>query len=205
MKLEAILFDFDGVLADTESIHWECWSQILATFGIALDWDTYGRQCIGVADREVIASLCRLAPSPVDFDRVWAQYPAKKQRFRDRVEAEPPILAETVELLSSLAGYKLAVVSSSGRMEIEPVLVRAGIRDCFDAVVCGEDVKALKPAPDPYLKAAELLNVRSALVVEDSDAGIESARRAGFEALRIGTPAELSMLLKRRLARETRA
>ena len=205
MKFEAILFDFDGVLADTESVHWQCWSEILAPFGITLDWETYGRQCIGVADREMIALLCRLAPNPVDFERVWAQYPAKKQRFRDRVEMEPPIAPATVELLSSLAGYRLAVVSSSGRMEIEPVLIRAGIRHRFDALVCGEDVKALKPAPDPYLKAVELLGVRSALVVEDSDAGIESARRAGFESLRIGKPVDLPALLKRRLEDQARA
>jgi HAD superfamily hydrolase (TIGR01509 family) len=205
LKFEAILFDFDGVLADTEPIHWHCWSETLAPFGITLDWEIYCRQCIGVSDREMIASLCRLAPNPIDFERVWAQYPVKKQRFRDRVETTPPIAAATIELLSSLAGYKLAVVSSSGRVEIEPVLIRAGIRDRFDALVCGEDVKALKPAPDPYLKAAELLRVRSALVVEDSDAGIESARRAGFESLRIGRPVDLPALLKRRLEDQARA
>lgn len=196
---EAILFDFDGVLADTEPLHWQCWSETLAPFGITLDWDSYCRNCIGVADRPMIEALCRLAPAPVDFEQVWAQYPVKKQRFRERVAAQPPITSATIELVASLRDYKLAVVSSSGRSEIEPMLVRAGIRDRFGAVICGEDVSALKPAPDPYLRAAELLEVRVPLVVEDSDAGMESARRAGFAALRISGASTLSDALIRRL------
>jgi beta-phosphoglucomutase len=196
---EAIFFDFDGVLADTEPLHWECWSKVLSPFGIVLDWNTYCQKCIGIADREMIEMLCRLAPVPVEFDRLWAQYPAKKQLFSDRVQHQPPIASETVELLRSLGGYQLAVVSSSGRLEVEPVLVNAGIRGMFKALVFGEDVPALKPAPDPYLRAAELLGVKSALVVEDSEPGMESARRAGFEALRVSNPKLLPDLLRQRL------
>ena len=196
---EAILFDFDGVLADTEPLHWRCWSEVLRQFQIDLDWKTYCEHCVGMADRAMIEFLCRLSPVAVDFDEVWAQYPAKKQRFQDTVRQHPPIAAATVEILKTLDRYRLAVVTSSGRLEVEPVLVSAGIRELFGVLICGEDVQKHKPAPEPYLKAAEKLGVRSALVVEDSDAGIESARRAGFEVLRISTPSVMPRLLAQRL------
>ena len=83
--------------------------------------------------------------------------------------------------------YKLAVVSSSGRSEVEPPIEKAGFRDCFGAMVCGREVAHLKPAPDPYLKASELLGARKPLVIEDSDAGVASGAAAGFDVLRIST------------------
>ena len=83
--------------------------------------------------------------------------------------------------------YKLAVVSSSGRSEVERPIQKAGFRDCFGAMVCGREVANLKPAPDPYLKAAELLGSRKPLVIEDSDAGVASGLAAGFDVLRIST------------------
>jgi HAD superfamily hydrolase (TIGR01509 family) len=83
------------------------------------------------------------------------------------------------------ASYKLAVVTSSARTEIEPALVTGRIRECFQELVCGKEVDNLKPAPDPYLRAAKLLSSKKPLVIEDSDAGVTSARAAGFEVLRI--------------------
>ena len=88
------------------------------------------------------------------------------------------------------------MVSSSSRVELEPLLVRGGIRDCFQALVFGEDVEHHKPAPDAYLLAARLLGVENALVVEDSDAGLESARRAGFDAVRIPEAARTVELVR---------
>jgi HAD superfamily hydrolase (TIGR01509 family) len=95
---------------------------------------------------------------------------------------------------------RLAVVSSSGRDEIEPVLTANGIRERFGALVCREDVTEYKPAPAPYLKAAELLQVTRALVVEDSQAGIASGRAAGFEVLEIPAAERMPELLRQRLS-----
>jgi beta-phosphoglucomutase-like phosphatase (HAD superfamily) len=87
-------------------------------------------------------------------------------------------------------------VTSSGQTEVEPILINAGLRDYFQAAVYGGDVKRHKPAPDPYLLAMEKLGVRTALVVEDSDAGEASARAAGLDVLRVRTPAEMPALLR---------
>jgi HAD superfamily hydrolase (TIGR01509 family) len=107
-------------------------------------------------------------------------------------------LQPTLDLIAELAPhYKLAVVSSSGRTEVEPPLVRAGIRDHFEVLVCGKEAKQLKPEPDPYLLAAELLKVRRPLVVEDSDAGEASGRAAGFEVLRVGSAESVPVEIRR--------
>ena len=198
-RYDGIFFDFDGVLADTEPVHWKCWSEILARYGIDLTWARYERECIGIADRDMLDTLRRMAEQPVALEALLAEYPNKKALFRARMEAESPVPHATIEFLRGLEGYRLAVVSSSGRSELEPILERAGVRGLFQAVVCGDDVSHLKPAPDPYLKAAELTGASRALVVEDSVAGIESARRAGMDWLRVPSAAAMPSLVLDRL------
>ncbi len=196
MRYEAILFDFDGVLADSEPVHFECWQEILATFGLHLDWKTYCEHGIGVSDRELLSLMCRQVDPPLELKRLVAEYPRKKDLFRARMLERQPFSAEVFELLPQLHEYRLAVVTSSGQTEVEPVLIHAGLRDYFHAAVYGGDVKRHKPAPDPYLLAMEKLGVRTALVVEDSDAGEASARAAGLDVLRVRTPAEMPGLLR---------
>jgi HAD superfamily hydrolase (TIGR01509 family) len=96
--------------------------------------------------------------------------------------------------------YKLAVVTSSATTEIVPILTAGGIRQHFDTLVGGEDVQNHKPAPDPYLLAAQRLGVRTALVVEDSQVGMTSGRAAGFEVLAVKGPADLRERVLGRLA-----
>jgi len=189
MTWDAILFDFDGVLADTEPIHYECWRDLLQPFGIEMDWDYYQKQCIGVADALMVERLAAARTPPIPLDAIRPLYSRKKEIFRARLEATPPFLPETIELIQQLSKlYVLAVVSSSGRSEIEPPLERAGIRHHFQTLVCGKEVLNLKPAPDPYLRAAALLGARNPLVVEDSDSGVASGLAAGFEVLRVSLP-----------------
>jgi HAD superfamily hydrolase (TIGR01509 family) len=188
LNFDAVLFDFDGVLADTEPIHYACWREVMLPFGIELGWDFYRNNCIGVSDRLMVAQLASERVPPIPFEDIWPEYDRKQLLFRARLEQDPPFLDSTLQLVRDLAKtYRLAVVSSSGRLEVEPPVERAGIRSCFQAFVCGREVPKVKPAPDPYLRAAELLGVSRPLVIEDSDAGVESARAAGFEVLRVSS------------------
>jgi beta-phosphoglucomutase len=196
---EAILFDFDGVLADSEPVHFECWQEILRRFDLDLDWKTYCEQGIGISDRKLLAFLSERANPPVDVELLIAEFPRKKDMFRARMLKRQPFSAEVFELLQELRGYRLAVVTSSGQTEVEPILERAGLRNYFQAIVYGGDVQQHKPAPDPYLLAVERLGVRSALAVEDSNAGEASARAAGLDVLRVGTASEMPAMLRRRL------
>jgi len=199
---DALLFDFDGVLADTEPVHYDCWREILEPYGIQLNWDFYAKECVGVSDRRMIERLSAERTPPIPFDELWQESHRKQLMFRSRLQSQPPFLSSTLELIRDLsADYKLAVVSSSGRMEVEDPIVRAGIRPCFQAFVCGREVANLKPAPDPYLRGAELLGATKPLVVEDSDAGVASARAAGFDVLRVSSADSVAAEVRAKLGR----
>jgi HAD superfamily hydrolase (TIGR01509 family) len=192
---DSILFDFDGVLADTEPVHCACWAEVLAPQGIALEWGAYRERYMGIDDREMLRMLAAEAAPQLSWEDLWTLYPAKKERFRARVMAAPPFDPALPAFLSALSRrYMLAVVSSSSCSEIEPMLEAGGLRRYFRTVVGSESVKRHKPAPDPYLLAAERLGVRTPLVLEDSEAGLASGRAAGFEVLAVKHPAEVPAL-----------
>jgi HAD superfamily hydrolase (TIGR01509 family) len=204
LRYQAVIFDFDGVLADTEPVHFACWAEALRPVGVELDWETYQKHCIGVTDRALVEHLCNRTSQPLEFDRLWRQFPHKRELFRQRMLADPPISAEVIEFIRSLQEYKLAVVTSSARSEIEPALQRAGIAACFDALICAEDVRRHKPAPDAFLLAAERLGVQRALVAEDSAPGLEGARAAGFDVVEISEPGRMPEVVRAKLAANTR-
>ena len=199
MPFDALLFDFDGVLVDSEPIHYDCWIEVLSPFGFQMDWETYATTCVGISDRTMIERFAQSQTPPLDADELYAQYPRKKELFRDRMLAANPFPEATLALIRELT-LPMAVVSSSGRTEVEPPIVHAGIRQHFQAMVCGLEAGKLKPEPDPYLKAAEMLGARQPLVIEDSDAGAAAGRAAGFEVLRITHPDELPAKLRAMLA-----
>ena len=189
---DALLFDFDGVLADTERVHHASWNAVLEPHGINFTWEEYLKQCVGIAD-PMVAQRLKL-PQP-------AEAVARKQAlFRQGLEVNPPFLQETLGLLRDLSGrYRMAVVSSSFRTEILPPIERAGLLPLFETIVCGNDVRNLKPSPEPYLLAAERLGVKTPLVIEDSEAGIASGLAAGFEVLRVAAVESMPTALRVRL------
>jgi beta-phosphoglucomutase len=191
--LEAIFFDFDGVLIDSEPVHWACWHDVLVRLGVNLSWDFYRDHCIGVDDREMLKWM---AGDNRDWRDLWAQYPAKKQCFRARMIDNPPFPSTLPALLDRLEPkYRLAVVSSSSCEEIEPLLEKAGLRNYFGTVVGGGDVQHQKPDPEPYRLAATRLGVTRAVVLEDSKAGMAAGRAAGFDVIQVRHPNDVPALL----------
>ncbi len=196
---EAIFFDFDGVLVDSEPLHFAAWREMLSPLGVSLDWKTYLARCRGISDQNLLEVLSTLRDPPLDLNLLMELYPQKKRRFCQLILDGDPITKEVRAFLESLRGYRLALVSSNGRAEIEPILDAAGVRRYFDAVVCREDAPRPKPAPDPYLRAAQLLQVTRALVVEDSVIGAESGRAAGFDVVVVPSFPEMPALVKKAL------
>ena len=200
-EFEAILFDFDGVLLDSEPVHCACWAEVLAPLGVTLGWEYYRQHGIGVDDREMLRTLAGRSDPPRNWEELWTVYPAKKKLFQARMAQLPPFDPSLDGFLGELHGaYKLAVVTSSATTEIAPILAAGGIRQHFDTLVGGEDVQRHKPAPDPYLLAAQRLGVRAVLVVEDSQVGMASGRAAGFEVLAVKGPADLRQRVLERLS-----
>ncbi len=199
-ELQAIFFDFDGVLLDTEPVHWACWAEMLATRGVELSWEYYRDSCIGIDDRVMLRTMAHLADPPRDWNTLWELYPGKQSLYVSRMREpvfEPGLVQCIPELLST---YRLAVVSSSDSAEIEPLLVAGGLRQHFETIVGGDHVTRHKPDPEPYLLAAKRLGVTRALVIEDSAAGLASGRAAGFEVLQVRHPSEVPDVLRRRLS-----
>ncbi len=199
---DSIFFDFDGVLVDSEPVHFACWAEVLKPLGVTLEWDFYRECCIGIDDREMLRMLASAADPPRDWRELWAEYPNKKELFRSRMASAPPFPEALPGLLEWLDGrYGLAVVSSSSLLEIEPLLEAGGLRRFFHTIVGGGDVKKHKPDPEPYLLAAQRLGSRRALVLEDSEPGMASARAAGCEVISVKHPTEVPGLLRARLSR----
>ena len=190
---QAIFFDFDGVLIDSEPVHWTCWREVLLPLGVLLEWEFYRDKCIGIDDREML----RMMAGERDWRDLFAEYPKKKELFRARMIEAPPFPETLPGMLESLrAKYRMAVVSSSSCDEIEPLMERAGVRSYFDTVVGAGDVRNLKPDAEPYLLAAKRLGVSRAVVLEDSAAGMAAGRAAGFQVLQIRHPNEVPEVLR---------
>src|SRR3954453_12441548 len=149
--LEAIFFDFDGVLIDSEPVHWACWRDVLLPLGAVLEWEFYRDHCIGIDDRDML----RMMAGDRDWRDLWAKYPEKKQLFRSRMIVAPPFPEGLGSMLEELkSAYRLAGVVRRGGDRIEPLLDRAGLLHYFETVIGGGDVQKHKPHPEPYLLAA---------------------------------------------------
>ncbi len=195
----AILFDFDGVLADTEPLHWECWNTVLEPLGVSISWQNYVDHCVGISDREFLETMGRHANPPRQIDELWPLYPQKKKLLRDRALSGNLIHPETRQILQDLAGHPMAVVTSSSRLEIEAILKNEKVLNLFKTAVYGDEVANLKPNPEPYLTAMRKLGVTQAIALEDSGPGKESARAAGCELIEVDHARDVPNLLRKRL------
>lgn len=201
MQPEALIFDFDGVLADTEPFYWKAWTELLTPHGIAFTWEEYCRYGRGVKDEEMLEALPQLISQPSILTTLRQQLSVRKQLVRAWSQQNCPIHASTIRSLLSIHRFRLGLVTSSDRGEVEPLLRRAGIDHCFEAMIFREDVQRHKPDPAPYLEIRSRLGVETGIAFEDSEAGIQSATAAGFTAVRVANPADLPGLVSQVIQR----
>lgn len=178
--MKAVIFDLDGVLVDSEWASAEAWQSTLSGFGYRAD-DTTFEGFVGTTDR----SLAEFFSVRVERDAavILATVEEEMRRMASGgLEAFPDALALLDDLL-----VPTAVASNSDRWRLEVVLSAAGIRDRFEISVAGDEVLFPKPAPDIYLRAAELLSVlpSDCVVIEDSPTGITAARAAGMKVVAV--------------------
>ena len=197
--IDTLIFDFDGVIADTEPLYWRAWAEILDRRGIRFTWDQYCEIGLGIQDTQMIFKLRQFVENPSLLSGLEEQIPLRNELVRDKCISELPIQRETIEMLHSLRSYRLGLVTSSTKVNVEPALRAAGVFDCFEAIVYGEDVENHKPAPAPYLLLGNRLNVKTGIVFEDSNAGITSAQQAGFVVVPVGDPKHLPQLVYREI------
>lgn len=200
-KYDGLLFDFDGVVVDSEPIHFNCWLELLDPLGITLTWEWFSANCVGIADTELFDTIASLNPA-ASGGQVRAVYPAKTALYREKMRVSPPFAPGLHRLLRDLteAGLPHGLVTSSSSEEVIPILQVGGLH--FNPRIFRDDVTFRKPHPEPYLKAAAALGGKRILAIEDSEHGANSARAAGLEVLRIANAQELDLKLRRALIHE---
>jgi HAD superfamily hydrolase (TIGR01509 family) len=194
-----LAFDYDGVLADTEPLHWRSWREIISPFAIELSWEQYCRHCRGVAETRMREVLIALHPDAANMPDLSPYLSARKRKVREWSLESPPISAQTIDLLQSLGAWRAALVTSAERSDIEPVLLRAQVLGCFEVLVFGDSVSKPKPAPDPYLAVSARMKTNAGIAFEDSESGMASARSAGFHVVQIANPDDLPGAVARTL------
>lgn len=190
---QAIIFDFDGVIADDEPLHLAAFQRALASEGITITREQYYARYLGFDDRSAILEAFRDAGASPSPGRLAALLAAKAEQFLALVRAGAPIFPGVPAFVRDAAArVPLAIASGALRHEIELILAQAGLADCFSAIVSAEDVREGKPSPEGFLLALERLRERQSslapeacLVIEDSQPGLEGARRAGMRCLAV--------------------
>jgi len=185
--LAAVIFDFDGIIIDSETSEFESHRRIFERCGVLLSTEEW-RDQIGVwtegHDERWFRELCARSSNAPGH----AAYLAEKQRILDEVMPDGPMRGIR-ELLTEIAGAAVpaAIASSSSAAWVVRATEQLGLRALFGAIVTGDDVARRKPAPDVYLEAARRLGADPArsIAIEDSGPGIAAARAAGMKTIAI--------------------
>ena len=195
--LRALIFDFDGVVADSEPAHLAILQQVLGELGIFLSQEEYYADYLGYDDRGCFTAALTAHGRPVDDRTIQSLVVRKSRAYLDYIRHHLVIFPGVRQFVSEVAPrYPLAIASGALRQEIDMILEVAGLRSAFAHITSAEDVRHGKPAPDPFVHALADLNqeVRPArgpllppdcLVIEDSIPGIRSAHAAGMKVLAV--------------------
>jgi HAD superfamily hydrolase (TIGR01509 family) len=188
--IKALIFDFDGLILDTETPEFETWREIYREFDQDLSLALWGQIVGGMAASDFrplpyLQSLLGRDLSPLNLSA------RASERNRARILALPPLPGVSATLCAARdLGLRLAVASSSPHRWVDGHLARLGLDHFFETVKCADDVGRTKPEPDLYLSALDALGVspREAIAFEDSPHGVTAACRAGLFVVAIPNP-----------------
>jgi beta-phosphoglucomutase-like phosphatase (HAD superfamily) len=190
--IRAVLFDFDGVLFDSEPVRFRAGAQALAELGITLTWEDFTRCWLGRTDEAGLRDIMG-ERFEADGQRVITRRNALYEERLDEVQA----FTDAGRFLRRIPnGIRLAIATGSRRLEVEGILWRAVMTQSFQTIVTAEDYSRPKPAPDPFQAAARLLKLSPAacLVIEDSPSGVAAAQAAGMPVVAVERGREISGL-----------
>ncbi len=193
--VKAIIFDFDGVVLETEPYHIEAFRKIMKEdFGLSLSYDDV-LVYAGLIHSEKIRRICkeRGIPTPVNLEEerekiLSMAFASIEKDIRNGLTKLPSGLLDLLKNIKE-KGYKIGIATMNERKYSLEILHILGIEKYFDAIITFEDVKKIKPHPEAYLKAAGMLGVNpeNCIVIEDSVYGIQSAKSAGMMCIAITT------------------
>jgi beta-phosphoglucomutase len=183
MAVKAIVFDFDGVLADSEWLHLRAYQELLQPIGVPLTKEIYCERYLGFDDEGVFQQVAKDYGLLLGDEEIELLILEKGRRFEKMISTTNVLYPAAVPTVRALAAaYPLGIASGSLRKEIDLMLRGAALDDAFKFIVSADDTERTKPAPDPYLKAAELHAVAPSecVAIEDSNWGLQSAHDAGM-------------------------
>lgn len=191
-------------MVDSEYLHHESWLEAVDPWGVALSWEEYERQMVGISDRRACEFFLRMAGLRPTPDRIEEGRSRKHRVYRRRSIKELSILPDVSRWIrDKRERVPMGVVSSSSIPDVVPILQRQGVADCMHFVICGDHVRRLKPDPAPYLLALDKfralmgpLEASDCLVFEDSSTGIQAARSAGTTVHALQSPGDLPAALE---------
>ena len=201
----AIIFDFDGVIVDSEPLHYQAFVMVGKSFNFAFTWEQYLNQYIGFDDRDAFRYMLHQAieaghtPDVEDVQQTMDELIEKKHKaFEALAETGTHAILGTCELIEEAhkAGLPIAIASGAVHAEIAQMLRLLKIRDRFEVIVAADDVEHSKPDPTTYSLAFEKLaalypdaglTAETTLAIEDTRAGLESAQGAGLQTLGLRT------------------
>ncbi len=183
--LEAVLWDLDGVIADTAEYHYLAWRDVFRERGVEYTMAEF-MPFFGRRHDTIIKAVLGDKLTPQEIDDITDR---KQQDYRRRVAENIKALPGAIDLIKSLHrhGVKSAIASSAVPENIELILGGLGIEDCFQAIVYGTEVKEGKPSPEIFLLAAKRLKARAGncVVIEDAIAGVAAAKSAGMKCVAV--------------------
>jgi len=181
--IKAVIFDFDGIIVDSERLHWAAFCKVLEPLGKAVSWPEYVKTFIGFDDRGAF----RHAIPDLSSEALRELIEGKASVFQELLESDgAAALPGSVALIKHLSGkIPIAICSGALRADILPILGKLGIEKAFDTIVTADDTHISKPDPAPYKLAAKKLGVMTGLAIEDTPAGIASAKGAGLKVLAV--------------------
>jgi beta-phosphoglucomutase len=195
--LAGVIFDFDGVIVDTEPLHFRAFQKILEPLGLGYGWETYVADYLGFDDRDAFREAFRSRGRSLSDAELEPLMERKSQAFQEILADGVRPYPGAVELIVGISGrLPLAICSGALRSDILPVLKQFGLRDAFDVIVTADDVPASKPDPACYRLTVERLTVacpgkgispESCIVIEDTPGGIAAARGAGLTVVGVMT------------------
>ena len=188
--LAAVIFDFDGVIVDTEPLHYRAFQKILEPLGLGYDWETYVAEYLGFDDRDALREAFWSKGRPLADDDLERLIGQKARAFLEIIAAGVVSYPGVMELIDEIAGnLPLAICSGALHSDIIPVLQQFGLSGIFDVIVTADDVAVSKPDPACYRLAVERLAAvypgrgiapETCIVIEDTPGGIASAHGAGL-------------------------
>jgi beta-phosphoglucomutase-like phosphatase (HAD superfamily) len=193
--LKAILFDCDGVLVDSEPVHFVMFQKVLAEEGIELTYEDYETRYLAMDDRGCFRAVYRDADKEMSDDLLDDLVARKATYFAEEMSGEPPTFDGVVEFVRNAAAkYPMMIASGALGHEVKHAVVGLNISDCFKGIVAAEDVVNGKPNPEAYLTAKARLSesefggelkAEECLVIEDSFHGVRAAKAAGMWCLAV--------------------